>query len=75
MEVRENLTRDPIRVKRQQIGPEGDLGSYSRINYSKIYAVEDYVRVLNIGMVHNDSMESLMKNSYIDVGYNRGSLG
>jgi len=57
--VAENLTKDPIRVESTQMGPEGDLGTMSRLNYSKIYTVENYVRVLNIGMAHKDSLESL----------------
>jgi hypothetical protein len=64
--VRENLTRDPIKVKREQPGPEGDLGVYSRLNYSKVYTVENYVRVLKIGMVDKDSLQSLKHNSYIN---------
>jgi len=63
--VQENLIKDPIRVRREQRGPEGDLGVTSRINYSKIYTVENYVRVLNIGMVHPNSMQSLINNSYL----------
>ncbi len=61
--VRENLTKDPIRVVREQKADEGDLGALSRVNYAKIYTVENYVRVLNIGKVHPDSMLSLERNS------------
>jgi hypothetical protein len=64
--VRENLTRDPIKVKREQSGPEGDLGVHSRLNYSKVYTVENYARVLKIGMVDKDSLQSLKHNSYIN---------
>ena len=53
-------------MRREQSGPEGDLGSLSRINYSKIYTVENYVRVLNIGMVTAESLPLLRDNSYID---------
>jgi hypothetical protein len=63
--VTENLSKDPIRVKREQTDAEGDLGELSRLNYSKIYTVENYVRVLNIGMVHQESMESLINNCYL----------
>ena len=63
--VRENLTKDPIRVEGEQRDPEGDLGDASRIDYSKIYTVEHCVRVLNIGMVLRDSMGSLIANSRI----------
>lgn len=63
--VKENLTKDAIRVKREQKGPEGDLGEYSRLNYSKIYTVENYVRVLNIGIVERDWLPALNANSYV----------
>jgi hypothetical protein len=63
--VKENLSKDPIRVRREQNGPEGDLGIFSRLNYSKIYTVENYVRVLNIGMVERDWIPTLNANSYI----------
>jgi hypothetical protein len=63
--VREDLTKDAIKVKRDQNGPEGDLGVYSRLNYSKIYTVENYVRVLNIGMVERDWIPTLNANSYV----------
>ncbi|PQE16481.1 pfs domain protein [Rutstroemia sp. NJR-2017a BBW] len=61
--VREQLTKVPIRVVSQQSSPEGELDPKSRLNYSKIYTVEHYVRVLNIGMVHNDSMIALATSS------------
>ncbi|KAN0095181.1 hypothetical protein V8E51_015892 [Hyaloscypha variabilis] len=63
--VREGLTKDPIRVQSEQEGPEGILHPLSRLNYSKIYTVENYVRVLNIGMVHKDYISSLWRNSMI----------
>jgi len=63
--VSENLTKDPIKVKRENYGPEGDLGTMARINYSKIYTIEHYVRVMNIGMVANDCMVSLINNSFV----------
>jgi hypothetical protein len=63
--VKENLTKDPIKVNREQNGPEGDLGTLSRINYSKVYTVENYVRVLNIGMVATESMSSLVRNAFV----------
>jgi hypothetical protein len=63
--VQENLDKDPIRVKREQSGPEGDLQDSCRLNYSKIYTVEHYVRVLNVGMVHPTSMHSLRLNSLV----------
>ncbi|PQE19803.1 heterokaryon incompatibility protein [Rutstroemia sp. NJR-2017a WRK4] len=61
--VQEQLTKVPIRVVSQQSSPEGELDPKSRLNYSKIYTVEHYVRVLNIGMVHNDSMMALATSS------------
>ena len=63
--MQENLVKDPIRVQREQRDPEGDLGDASRIDYSKIYTVELFVRVLNIGMVLRDSMGRLIANSRI----------
>jgi predicted Zn-dependent peptidase len=63
--VKEDLPKDPIRVVREQTDPEGDLGTLSRINYSKIYTVENYVRVLNIGKVHENSIRSLVDNSFV----------
>jgi hypothetical protein len=64
-EVFENLSKNPIRVTSEQNGPEGVLNPASRINYSKIYTVEDYVRVLNIGVVHADSIETLRRSSLL----------
>jgi len=63
--VREDLSKDPIKVRSEQDGHDGDLGKLSRINYSKIYTVEHYVRVLNIGMVDRNSIPSLKANSMI----------
>lgn len=60
MRVYEGLTKFPIRVLREQEGPEGDLGALSRVNFSKVYTVEFYARVLNIGMVHNNMVETLV---------------
>jgi hypothetical protein len=63
--IREELTKAPIRVIREQQGPEGEMSPLSRINYSKIYTVEQWVRVLNIGMVHKDSLDELVRNSMV----------
>jgi hypothetical protein len=63
--VAERLTKDPIRVDSERDDAEGELKPESRLNYSKIYTVENYVRVLNIGMVHRNSMESLLANSFV----------
>ncbi|CAG8951674.1 hypothetical protein HYFRA_00005474 [Hymenoscyphus fraxineus] len=63
--VKENLIKDPICVRREQTGPEGDLGAYSRLNYSKIYTVENYVRVLPIGMVEKNWIPTLNANSFV----------
>jgi hypothetical protein len=63
--VWEELDKDPIKVRSEQKGPEGQLEPESRLNYSKIYTVENYVRVLNIGMVDKDSLPSLWSNSMI----------
>lgn len=64
----ENLSKDPIRVIRENSGPEGSLDSTSRINYSRVYTVENWVRVMNIGIVHKDSIASLQRNSLIYQG-------
>lgn len=63
--VSENLIKDPIKVIREQSGPEGDLGRTSRINYSKIYTIEHYSRVLNIGMVADWCIPILKRNSLV----------
>lgn len=63
--VQEDLSKDPIKVVREQEGPEGGLDPLSRINYSKVYTVEYYVRVLNIGMVADESISSLIRNSIV----------
>lgn len=63
--VAEDLSKDPIKVHREQKGPEGDLGTLSRINYSKVYTIENYVRVLNIGMVEDDWIPTLKYNSFL----------
>jgi len=63
--VRESLEKDPIKVNAEQDGPEGILDPRSRINYSKIYTVEYDVRVLNIGKVDPNSMDSLKRDSMI----------
>jgi len=60
----ENLTKKPIRVISECKGPDGDLGPLSRINYAKLYTVEKYVRILNIGKVHDDSMEDLLASCF-----------
>jgi len=63
--VKEDLTKDPIKVKREELGPEGDLGNASRINYSKVYTIEHYVKVLNIGMVEDKWLSTLSRNSFV----------
>lgn len=63
--VSENLTKDPIQVIREQEDKEGELAPTSRLNFSKLYTVEHNVRVLNIGMVHKNSMASLSANSFL----------
>lgn len=61
--ISEKLTKDPIRVISENEESEGRLHELSRLNYSKVYTVEHYVRVLNIGMVASTSMNSLMYDS------------
>jgi hypothetical protein len=63
--VREQLSKDLIKVRNKQSAPERHLDPRSGLNYSKIYTVENYVRVLNIGMVDKDSMSSLRRNSMV----------
>jgi len=63
--VPENLIKDAIKVKSEHKGPEGHLDPLSRINYSKIYTVENYVRVLNIGVVVESSIPSLLHSSFV----------
>ena len=62
---KEDLVKDPIRVRSERKDQEGTLHEASRLNYSKIYTVENYVRVLNIGMVHDNSMASLISNCLV----------
>lgn len=61
----EDLVKDPIRVRSERKDGDGTLHDASRLNYSKIYTVENYVRVLNIGMVHENSMASLLSNCLV----------
>ncbi len=61
----EELSKTPIRVVSERKDQEGDLGESSRLNYSKVYTVEFYARVLNIGMVHRDHLETLTANSFV----------
>ncbi|KAM3068127.1 hypothetical protein ACMFMG_011176 [Clarireedia jacksonii] len=55
----EELSKDPIKVVREQFDAEGELDAKSRINYTKPYTVEKDVRVLNIGLVDNRSLKAL----------------
>ncbi|KAJ8071909.1 hypothetical protein OCU04_002216 [Sclerotinia nivalis] len=61
--VTEGLELDPIRVISERSDSEGELHELSRLNYSKIYTVEHYVRVLNIGRVARESIDSLLLQS------------
>ncbi|KAL2064648.1 hypothetical protein VTL71DRAFT_3786 [Oculimacula yallundae] len=61
----EELTKEPIRVIPESNSPDQNLSITSRLNYSKIYTVENYVRVLNIGKVHPNSMDHLALNSLV----------
>jgi hypothetical protein len=63
--VTENLSKLPIRVNSELSDPEGQLDTLSRINYCKIYTVENNVRVLNIGMVHPDYIHILDANCFV----------
>ncbi|QSZ31367.1 hypothetical protein DSL72_000932 [Monilinia vaccinii-corymbosi] len=58
----EDLTLEPIQVIREQQDSEGELHRLSRLNYSKVYTVEHYVRVMNIGMVARNSIIHLPKS-------------
>ncbi|TEY62712.1 hypothetical protein BOTCAL_0158g00070 [Botryotinia calthae] len=62
--VYENLVLDPIQVESERSHePEGSLHPLSRLNYSKVYSVEHYVRVLNIGMVAATSIDTFLRQS------------
>lgn len=63
--MQENLSKDPIKVHGELDDHEGELNPRSRINYSKIYTVENYVEVLKIGMVDRDSIPSLLRSSMV----------
>ncbi|TAQ83129.1 hypothetical protein B7494_g8547 [Chlorociboria aeruginascens] len=60
--VYENLNKDPIRVISEEHGEDGQLEPKSRLNYGKVYTIEHNVRVLNIGMVHEESLPTLKIN-------------
>jgi hypothetical protein len=70
----EKLSNFPIKVVREQSDREGELDPRSRINYTKVYTVEHYVRVLNIGIVDNRSMNALLSSSPIKLETQR-SMG
>ena len=61
--VFEQLSKDPIRVVSESNDTEGQLSPLSRINYTKLYVVENDIRVLNIGIVHEMSMASLIADA------------
>jgi hypothetical protein len=63
--IYENLSKDAIKVVREQDHDTANLGIFSRLNYSKIYTVEYSALVLNIGMVHQGSMMALLKSSWV----------
>lgn len=60
---KERLRKDPIKVDK---APNvEDLHPLSRLNYSKIYTVEHYVEVVDIGMVAKDCLASLKASCYL----------
>lgn len=61
--IYEKLKIPPIKVvsERPPSDRDGDLGLVSRINFSKVYTVEIYARVLNVGMIHPDHLEVFSK--------------
>jgi len=61
--VYERLVKRPIRVESERADAEGQLDPRARLNYSKIYTVEHYVRILNIGIVHPNSLATLREDS------------
>ncbi|KAF5874234.1 putative heterokaryon incompatibility protein [Botrytis fragariae] len=61
--VYENLILDAIQVNSERTDALGVLNPLSRLNYSKVYTVEHYVRVLNIGMVASNSIATLLEQS------------
>jgi hypothetical protein len=66
--MRECLVKSPIKVIPERVDADGQFYSLhpaSRINYSKIYTVENYVRVLNIGKVDKNSHQSFLDDSML----------
>ncbi|KAF7900669.1 uncharacterized protein EAF01_007971 [Botrytis porri] len=62
--ISENIVLDPIQVNSERSHePEGLLKSLSRLNYSKVYTVEHYFCVLNIGMVASNSISTFLYQS------------
>lgn len=41
------------------------LDPLSRLNYSKIYTIEKWARICEVGMVHPDFLDSLLDDSHL----------
>lgn len=59
-----DITKRPIKVN--AASPDQKLDKMSRLNFSRVHTVNHYVKAMNVGMVHRDSMPYL-------VGYFRNS--
>lgn len=70
--ISEELPLDPIRVTSERNDAEGQLHPLSRLNYSKIYTIEHFVRVLNIGLVQSGWMDSLLASSPVKLPASKG---
>ncbi|TEY52510.1 hypothetical protein BOTCAL_0257g00030 [Botryotinia calthae] len=61
--IYENLVLDPIRVDSERDDVDSQLHPLSILNYSKVYIIEHYVLVLNIGMVASESINTFTQQS------------
>jgi hypothetical protein len=53
----EDIVKRPIKV--DPASPDQKLDQMSRLNFSRVHTVNHYVKAMNIGMVHKDSMPHL----------------
>lgn len=59
----ERLSLSPIKITREQEGPEGQLTPQSRINFAKLYTIEMYTQVLNVGKVSPNFINTLTEHA------------
>jgi hypothetical protein len=52
-----DIIKRPIKVK--PASPDQKLDRMSRLNFSRVHTVNHYVKAMNVGMVHEDSMPYL----------------